>query len=141
MSLGKFEEWILKNKPNNEKTLELIQEYITYRNMPLTNLHDDCPWIKNKDNFFNDDLEFTREEIKDLINHGYKIRVSHRVDKQNYYNCKCMDWDYTLSIDIEKDNNVILELFREGHESFSDVVDVFYEFKGEDGVVSVWDTT
>ena len=141
MSLGKFEEWILKNKPNNKKTLELIQEYIIYRNTPLTNLHNDCPWIKNKDNFFNDDLEFTREEIKDLLNHDYQISVSHEVDKENYYNCQCMDWDYTLNIDIKKDDNVILGLFRKGHESFSDVVSVFYEFKNADDRVSVWDTT
>lgn len=137
MSLHDFEKWLNKRYPNETRTKILLTEYDVFVKAPLEKLLKDCPWIEEKRNMF-DDISFSKDEIKELLEKGYHIDVSQDTNKDMHYKYDFMPYEYSLNITISKDNRVALELYNNGTESYHHVLEPFYAFK-DSGMVHIYD--
>jgi len=137
MGLMEFEKWLQENHPDEWKTKELLDDFYIWQSKPLNDLMDACPWLKEKRMLLNN-ISFRDDEIKDLIDKGYNIEVTHDVNKDKHYECSCNDYEYNLYIQICKDDSVILEFYEQDTESFHYIVEPFIEFESS-GKVKVYD--
>jgi hypothetical protein len=129
MSLYEFEKYIKEVHPDEYRTLELIKDYHIFKNAPLNELFEKCPWIKEKTKTISEDrVFFNKLQIKDLLDHGYEISVSETVNRDNHYKCQYMPYEYCISISISKDEIEIVEFDHEDTESHEYTLTNFREF-------------